>query len=384
MNSSTPSELITNTDNKAVVITPELEASLPNIENVFHEINEAFLNNPKKYLQNLEASMFSFKSSEGGEVACSLIHGPSSKEDEILVLFAPFSDRNIKSSSDKLYDYIVATDSPGIIKKEIAAPNTWNQTTKSTTIYEMLSALGNDMPVLTIYSPLASGIYSSDERKQIRNGDFSPAGRITKEALDIVQDKLHGKKSETRVDTAHISGASLGASNAIGAASNKDLKEGLDIQTVTAQELIMGPKNLVDLAKRFTVSPLVGEASNIDTKSYKNISETAMRKTVDAHGSELIGTTARMLKGMKPTYMRGLTKPEITVRAIEELLENNTSLLIALAENSSLTHQTPDFLPKAGEKLITLKAEEGQRLGHIADEHVALSALATALNIKNK
>jgi len=379
-----PAELITNTNDKSVVLTPELETGLPGVKSVFKEIDEAFLYNPEKYLQKLEASMFSFRSSEGGEVACSLIHGHSSKDDEILILFAPFSDRDPKSSSDKLYDYIVSNDSPGMIKKEIAAPNSWNQTTKSSTIYEMLSALGNDMPVLTIYSPLSSGIYSANERKQIRNGDFSPAGRITKEALAVAQEKLHGLHSETSLGKVHISGASLGASNAIGAASNKELNQKLDIQTVTAQELIMGPKNLGDLATRFTVKPLVGEDSNTDTDNNERINETAMRKIVDAHGSELIGTTSRMIKGMKPTYMRGLTKPEITVRAIEELLDNNTSLLVALAENSSLTHETPSYLPKSGEKLITLKAEKGQRLGHIADEHVALSALVTILNIKNK
>jgi hypothetical protein len=379
-----PHELITNIHDKSVVLTPELETGLPDVKNVFKEIDEIFLNNPEKYLQNLEASMFSFKSSEGGEVACSLIHGDSSKGDEILILFAPFSDRDIKSSSDKLHDYIVSSGSPGMLKKELAAPNSWNQTTKSSTVYEMLSALGSDIPVLTIYSPLSSGIYSANEREQIRNGDFSPAGRITKEALAVAQAKLHGLHTETKLDKAHISGASLGASNAIGAAFNEDLNQQLDIQTVTAQELIMGPKNLGDLAKRFTVKPLVGEDSNVDSSNNDRINETAMRKIVDAHGSELIGTTARMIKGMKPTYMRGLTKPEITVRAIEELLDNSTSLLVALAENSSLTHETPSYLPNSREKLITLKAEKGQRLGHIVDEHVALSALVTILNIKNK
>jgi hypothetical protein len=91
--------------------------------------------------------------------------------------------------------------------------------------------------------------------------------------------------------------------------------------------------------------------------------------------------TARMIKGMKPTYMKGLTKPEATVQAIERLLDNNVDLLVALAENSSLTHETASYLPDAGEKVIHIRGENGQKIGHLADEHVALSALVTALNI---
>ena len=87
-----------------------------------------------------------------------------------------------------------------------------------------------------------------------------------------------------------------------------------------------------------------------------------------------------MIRGMKPIYMTGLTKPQATVQAIERLLDNNVELLVALAENSSLSYQTPRYLPSSGEKLITIKAENGQKIGHLADEYVAVSGLVTALN----
>jgi hypothetical protein len=57
------------------------------------------------------------------------------------------------------------------------------------------------------------------------------------------------------------------------------------------------------------------------------------------------------------------------------------NLLVALAENSSLTHQTPAYLPNSGERLIQIQGERGQKIGHLADEHVALSGLVVALNI---
>ncbi len=378
-----PQQIITDTETKAVTLTPEIEATLPGIDQAFAEADRAFLDDPEKYLQGLEASMFQFKSSEGSEVACSLIHSPDSKPDEILVIFAPFSDREPKSSAYKLGEYLTADTQDGIISKEIFAPNSWNQTTKSAAMFELLGALGKNIPVLTIYGPVPTHAYSPRERSEFKSGDFSPAGRLAKEAIAEAQDRLHGLNSETQITSGHFSGASLGASNAVGAAASKELREGVDVRTVTAQELILGPKSLPDLGKRFIVKRIVGKASD-ETVSGNNtkIEETAMRRAIDAHGPEIIGTNARAIQGMsKLPYMKGLTKPEATVRAVESLLDNNVSLLIALAENSALTKQTAGSLPNNGARVITLRGENGQKLGHLADEHVALSALVTTLNI---
>jgi hypothetical protein len=52
-----------------------------------------------------------------------------------------------------------------------------------------------------------------------------------------------------------------------------------------------------------------------------------------------------------------------------------------LAEKSALTHQTAGHLPHSGERVIQIRGENGQKIGHLADEHVALSALVAALNI---
>jgi len=106
-----------------------------------------------------------------------------------------------------------------------------------------------------------------------------------------------------------------------------------------------------------------------------------MRRAIDAHGSELLGTNGRMIQGMKPTYMFGITHPKVTTKALETILDNNISLLVALAENSALTKQTKDYLPGGGERVVMVRGEKGQKLGHIAGEHVALSALVTALNL---
>lgn len=376
-----PQELVTNTETKAVVLAPQIEAALPGVDQAFVEANNVFLDDPEKYLANLENSMFKFRSSEGSKVACSLLHDSDSKPNELLAVFAPFSDRDPKSSSERLHRYLTAGTPAGALGREKASPNSWNQTTKSAVIFEVLGALGKNMPVLTIYSPIPSHAYSFRERGALRKGDFSPAARLAQEAIAEAQIRLHGADSETQIATVHLSGASLGASNAIGAGNGLNGRV-FNVPTVTAQELILGPKSLRDLGKRFTVSQYVGEESD-ETVSQDSpkIEESAIRKEIDKYGSEPIGMTARMVKGMKPTYLKGLTRPEATVQAIEQLLDNNVDLLVALAENSALTHQTTSYLPRAGEQVVRIRGENGQKIGHLADEHVALSALVAALNI---
>lgn len=376
-----PTQIITNTETRAVTLTPEIEATLPGIDQAFTEADKAFLDDPEKYLSNLENSVFMMHSSEGSDVACSLLYGPDSKQDELLVIFAPFSDRSPKSSAEELYEYITADTAGGLIGKEKAAPNSWSQTTKSAVIFELLGALGKNIPVLTIYSPIPTHAYSFGERAAMRSGDFSPAARIAKEAIAAAQSRLHGAKSETQIDTAHLYGASLGASNAISAGHGL-IGSGFNVPTVSAQEAIIGPDSLPDLGKRFTVSQYTGEPSD-ETVSRNNpkIEEPAIRKAVDMHGSEPIGMNARTVKAMKPTYMLGLTKPDRATAAVERLLDDNVELLVALADNSSITNQTHEHLPNGGEKIVRIRGENGQRIGHLADEHVALSALVPALNI---
>jgi hypothetical protein len=260
-NPELPKQIVTNTETKAVSLTPNIEAMLPDVERAFADVDKAFLNDPEKYLKGLENSMFKFRAREVSDVACSLLHGPDSKLNELLVVFAPFSDRDPKSSAAAMHEYITADAPGGVVSKEKASPNSWNQTTKSAVIFELLAALGKNIPVLTIYSPIPSGAYNYEERKSLKKGYFTSAGRLAHEAILNVQSRLHGANSETQIDTIHLSGASLGASNAIGA-GDKLLNLDFKVPTITAQELIMGPKSLPDLGKRFTVSQYVGEPSD--------------------------------------------------------------------------------------------------------------------------
>lgn len=386
MSESLPDEIIvdSNKETKSVVVSPELQETMPHLLEAFDKVDKPFLDNPEAYLRRLEDSVFSFKSSTGAEVACSLLYDDNSRKDELLIIFAPFSDSDPRSSAEQLYRYIskpLPGGPKGLAAKEKAAPNSWNQTTKSSIVFELLGAIGSGMPVLTIYSPVPTSAYTRQERQAFKHGDFTPASRIALEAINEAQQRLHGAHSETRIDQINLHGASLGASNVIGAAKRL-LGEDITVPSVTAQELIMGPTSFADVAKRFTVAGRVDEPSDIEIDSSQpRIYEPQIRQKIDGTGNEL-AMFLRMAQAVKPTYLKGLAHPEQTVQNIEHLLDNNVSLLIALAENSGLTHQTKNYLPNDKEKVITVKGEKGQYADHLIDEHAALTALIAALGAR--
>jgi hypothetical protein len=375
--SNLPGEVIVNPKEKLLYVTPELEASFPDVADAFWDVNETYRKNPGAVLKNLSDSQYTLNSSTGAQIDYSIIPGRGS---ELLVMWAPFSDRSPKSDSETLLQYMYLDDAD--ISRNEAAPNTWNQMTKSGVISELLKAAGCEMPVLTIFSPLPSvpkNAYTHQENKKIRNGDFGPAARITEEAIRAAQERLHSLGGETQLELTHLQGASLGASSALGAANES-------VHTVTAQELIIAPRNLLDLGARFTIKDPVGEKSQlVPEKSWSVISEPLLRKKIESKGNEpmMIG---RMLQGMsKFTRLMGLTHPESSEmpHIIERLAAAGVSVMIPLAETSGLTHDTPKYLPDNGEHVVKVRATEGERTAHLIDEHVALTALMTVLNIRN-
>lgn len=378
-------QLITHTDTKAVLLTPELEAALPTASHAVAFADDRFAKDNRVYLDRLERSQFTMKTSRGTDVAGSLLVNNGRQSDELLVMFAPFADRNPKSSADTMGDYVL--QHPGVGKTK-AKPNSWSQTIKSAVTADVLQALGHSMPVLTVYAPVPTYSYSAAERAALRHGDFAPAARLASEvirgAIRHAQSVVHGQRSVRQFNRLHLSGASLGASNAIGAAAELTKRE-FTIKSVTAQELVMSPRNLLDLAKRFTIGGLVGEASTVPfPEGAQQIGEAALRQAIDRNGSEPIGMNLRMLQGAsKLTYMRGLTHPRPTISAIENLLDSNVNVLVATADNSAMSDQTRTLLPVETPQ-VHIAAQEGAKLGHIVDEHVTLAALVIALNISRR
>lgn len=381
-----PAEVIVDPEAKEVVITPEIEAALPGATDLFAAADEAFAENPRQYLREREASLFSFRSSTGAKVECSLSPGDGN---EVYVMWAPFSDSIPQSSAEQMYGYTqLDKDDVGMADKVFAKPNSWNQMTKSAVMAEVLRAAGVKMPVLTIFSPLPSvpsNAYTHEEYKQIRQGDFAPSARIAEEALEVVQDHLHGPHSETQIDTINGHGASLGASSAVGMACGIVLDGKKDVKTVTAQELIVAPDNVIpDLASRFTVKGIVGKESTVRVPDhYPRLGEPLLRRLIDKAGNEP-AMFAHMLRGMsKLSRLKGLTggHNNRTAENIHFLQDSGVSVVIPLAENSGLTHDTSEYLPGVGEEIINIRATEGQRVAHLIDEQLGPTLLIAAMHV---
>lgn len=374
-----PGEIIVNPADKQLFVTPEVDAAFPGAVEAFSQVDHAFASDREAFLKDLEQSQFSFQSSTGAQIDCSLIPG---KGEEVLIIWAPFSDSKPTSDAEAIYRYI---DNEEVSKSE-GAPNSWSQTTKSGVTAELLKAVDREMTVLTIFSPLPGNAYTSEENKKLKLGNFTPAERITSEALKHAQDRIHGPVSETQFDKYHLSGGSLGASSAIGSAVGLMLNgRGLVLST-TAQELIVARRNLASLASRFTVRGSEGEPSKIQTDDFwPVIEEPLVRKQIDSRGNEL-QMVKRMLQGMtKFSRLKGLTHPDRnqTPRQIETLTMAGVSVVVPLAENSGLTYDTELYLPGTGEHVIKVRATKGERTTHLIDEHVGLTALAATMNVLN-
>jgi hypothetical protein len=378
-----PPEVLVNPAQKIVYETPILGQVMPNAVTAMQAVDIAYGNDPEAFLKSLEASQYSFQSSTGAKIDYSLLPGKGSR---MLVMWSPFSDCAPKSTASDIYHYAINDET---VSRGQAAPNSWNQTTKSAVVHQLLKAIDLEMPVLTIFSPLPSfphNAYTHSDYELIRFGNFMPADRITAEAVADAQDRLHGPLSETQIDEFDFHGASLGASTALGAALGATWRD-KQVHSVTAQELIIAPKNVVpDLASRFILKDPVGEKSDFEVEpDLRQIAEPLIRQQIDRAGNEpaMIG---RMLLGMsKLSRLKGLTRPQYNLTpAVIELLvaDHGVSVVVPLAESSGLTHDTSQHLPKAGEEVIIVRATAGERTSHLIDEHVALTALTAVMNIR--
>lgn len=378
-----PAEILVDPDEpKAVALEPQLRAAVPGLIPAFEKVDRVYEADPLSHLHGLEESVFSFEQHKDS-IVCSLIcNEQTAKAEEMLVIFAAFSDGAPLSKAADLYDYIQNPDA-GLIDKQKAQPNSWNQTTKSSVAHDLLEALGMGMPVLTIYSPIPPKAYTAGERRDIRNGNLSPAGKTAENAIAQAKGIISRRYGEPRISTLHLRGESLG-DNAIGTAyliTSQDHE--FTVGSVTAQELIMGPENLEDLANRYMFHQYVGEPSGRRPQTGSPmLPEPQIRQDIDRHGSE-VATYVRVAEAMsKLTHLLGLTKPEWLADKVEYLVEEDVLVLVALAENSSVSHQTPLYLPHHPDlALVKFRGIGDKKVGHLADEHVALGAITTALNI---
>lgn len=385
-----PTEIYTDPKQLEIHVTPQVLRAFPDIFQSFEAVDAVFNADPEAYVKRMEKSVFkhprkSRLSAFGGHAALSL-QGAEHASDEILVRYAPFSDDAPGSDAETALA-LANNPKPSLSEKTEGSPSGWNEITKSATDAELLSVSGRPMPVLTIYSPIPTSLYFRDERRQIRHGDFTPAGELALEAIDAVQELLHGGRSETQISKVHVSGRSLGASNAVGTAHFLS-DDRYEVPTLTVQELIVGPKNVLpDLAKKFTIGGMTGEAAERNPRNViGTIDEPEIRKQLMMkHGTDPIGMVRGMLRGMaKVTYLQGMTHPERSAvpEQVDQLIDRGVSVLSAYATNSAISRDTESYLPYEVNR-VEVRPIKGEKTGHLINEHVGLSALVLAMHIRN-
>jgi hypothetical protein len=201
-------------------------------------------------------------------------------------------------------------------------------------------------------------------------------------AIGHLQTMLHGDRSETVLTELDIYGASLGASEASGAAHGTRY----DVYTLTLQEPIVARSGVFQLLGRILGSDAIGEPSNLsEGKDYIQlalIKEPTSRAEMDAHGNELTWFLRAIAAGAR-LRNRGMTHPEKnqTIKHWEALAGRGVDLLALIGENSGMADGSEKYLLDNGFDTITVRGTKGTKAAHEIDEHTALSSIGVPLNM---
>jgi hypothetical protein len=373
---------------EGLVRSPELHHIATGIVDPFKRIDEAYQADPRQYLTETIGDIEKVRIRETGrEVTCSFIYDEeTAKAAEVLVVWAPFSDVEPKSSVDEILAFLkIPPGEVSVGDRMHAQPHSYNQAIKSKTMHDLLKLKGIGMPVTTIFSPIHPDAYPKHHHKIFKNGCFFPAMDTVGAVLSRLEDRLHGPGTNY-VPKVHLNGSSLGSRNALGAASNMVYGFGsLLLGSVTCQEMIIGPDKfprLPRLADRFSFRQQIDKPPGISLIDDRpKIAEPQLRRDLGERGNELqmLGQMATAMS--RWTFLQGLTKSRPAKRSLIDLDKAGIPVTIANAYNSGLTQETQeplhigDFEPQFNyQQKITVKAIENQRIGHELNELVTPTA----------
>ena len=153
--------------------------------------------------------------------------------------------------------------------------------------------------------------------------------------------------------------------------------------SATGREMIIGPKNIADLAYKFLpLGGIVGPASSREHAIAGQRIHEPYQREIDKNGYP-VATSLRVINAMsKVAILHGLTQPKNQLATIERLMSAKVDILTAVAENSGISHDTSGYLRRIGaEDIINIGAVGGNKIGHIINEFVATSGLVVAMNI---
>jgi hypothetical protein len=233
-------------------------------------------------------------------------------------------------------------------------------------MHHILEAAGVHIPVITLYHPLS---YDKKEREDLAAGNFTSFTRRVETIIKDAKEKMHGSASTHNFSQVALAGMSLGCMEVVGAAVGLMKRERtLQVSSLILQEMLIGQHNLPSL---MAYTQTIGHTSEHSMEGYVAVGESAARMALDAHGNEpdmlwrMVGAVGY---NWKP--LQGMVHPETTREVLEGLVEKDVPLTVALAENSRASRDTAQYLPDDPlVQKIVLAAPQGEKLGHIVDEH---------------
>lgn len=377
-------EVNTEAGHRAVMYDAVMEDQFPNLPASFEVIDETYRRDKLAAFQRLAEHQFPiYPVPNGAPVEASVIFdAESAKSTEVMLIFGPFSDVGPRSDPEEIFAFI-NTLNPGRKDKSQGQPHSYSQSNKSDDIHALLKAEGRAMPVITIFNPIPLPAYSAKNIKKINRGDFAGSSQIAELAIGYVQSLLHGQAGETRLEGVHYNGASLGATNALASAVELIKQGRFGAKSVTAQELILGPTGIVDLAKRYASSTIGEESKESLYPDAVVIPESAMRRDVDGRGNE-VSAQLQLAGGLiKKPYMKGLTNPRFTIEDVEFLSREGVATTIAVAHNSAPAQDTVSHLHHIGDNkhIVRIRGVKGTRAGHEVNEVVRATSTIALMGV---
>ena len=388
--------LFIDTDNRNTFI-PEQLYSRPDAETV---ARCGLGNSNFAAFQRLQKSLFTFNSTEGAPIAASLLYQDTDRPNQILVNFEPFSDGAPQSDPSEMlatklvrggHRQLSATEE--LFQNEFRRkPHSLGPLVRAAVIHDELTRAGQGMPVLTIFNPIPGKAFSKDDREKIWHGDMSPFGLLAHHALIASTEKIHGKHGV--FDELFFAGQSIGAVRAIHAAKMlSDRSEA--VSAVVAQEAVIYDepntiKGVFRLANDYMIHKYNTSNSDVYLKeedTYILIPENELRILQTGLGTESVGMLSRMIRGMVPRDMIGLTKSGIrTTESMAKLAERGVQVTSVNAVDSAVSRYMRDWLatqPSSASNLhqILISPLRGGKLGHMINEYASATGLAISRGV---
>ncbi len=351
--------------------------------------------------QDLGESLFTY-SLDIATVQASLITTESDNPRKILVNIVPFSDGPPKSNPDEMVRFLgdMSTGAGKINplaqlyrKESQGKPHSWGPLVRAAAIHDELVKSGNGQPVLTIFNPIPGGALSPHERKLIASGNQQAFVRVMEKGLVTAFDRLHGYRGT--FSEVSFAGQSIGAVRTVQMAHSFFKTSKLaKVGNVTAQEAVLYQESnvlrgLSKLTRDYMFQKYDSGSPNLvdyNADLFTRLPESQLRQTQDQFGAEPVGMIGRMLRGMVPRDMIGLTRSgERTTEAALELAENGVQVTFANAVDSAVSRYIRDWLNRQPNiathpslHSVLISPLPGQRLGHMVNEYATTTALVIA------